>query len=87
MQAHRESVCFFTASGGEHKPHDHDQFRFRRAAFHSQLKSKVVNLIAKAAAMRINLNNDGAPNGPQTDMRFPLILMIPQRYRNHDLKC
>jgi hypothetical protein len=35
--------------------------RFCRAAFHSQLKSKVGNVLAKATALRINLNIDGAP--------------------------
>ena len=37
------------------------EFPFRRAAFHSQLKSKVGNILAKATALRINLNLDGAP--------------------------
>ena len=36
-------------------------FHFRRVAFSSQLKSKVGNILAKAAALRINLNIDGAP--------------------------
>ena len=41
--------------------HNQDQFRFRRAAFYSQLKSKVGNILAKATALPINLNTDGAP--------------------------
>ncbi len=36
-------------------------FHFRRAAFSSQLKSKVGNILVKAAALRIVLNIDGAP--------------------------
>jgi hypothetical protein len=35
-------------------------FQFRRTAFSSQLKSKVVITLAKAAALRVNLNLDGA---------------------------
>jgi hypothetical protein len=37
------------------------QFHYRRAAFSSQLKSKVGNIIATAAALRITLNIDDAP--------------------------
>ncbi len=33
----------------------------RRAAFSSQLKSKIGNILAKAAALRITLKIDGAP--------------------------
>ncbi len=36
-------------------------FHFHRAAFFSNLKSKNGNLLAKAAAFRINLNLDGTP--------------------------
>jgi hypothetical protein len=35
--------------------------RFRRAAFYSQLKSKVGSIRAKATVLRINLDIDGAP--------------------------
>jgi hypothetical protein len=52
---------FFAASGVGHAKHIQDQFRFRRAAFYSKLKSKVGNILAKATALRINLNIDGAP--------------------------
>ena len=37
------------------------QFHFRHAAFSSQLKPKVGNILDKAAALRITLNIDGAP--------------------------
>jgi len=37
-----------------------DQFRVRRTAFYAQLKSKVGNILAKATALRINRNIDGA---------------------------
>jgi hypothetical protein len=36
-------------------------FHFRRAAFSVQLKARVGNILAKAAALRVNLNLDGAP--------------------------
>jgi hypothetical protein len=61
LQAHRETDRFFAASGVQSAQFDRDQFHFRRAAFSSQLKSKVGLPLAKAAAFRINLNLDGAP--------------------------
>jgi hypothetical protein len=36
-------------------------FYFRRAAFSTQLKAKVGSTLAKAAALRVKLNIDGAP--------------------------
>jgi hypothetical protein len=42
LQTHRKR--FFAASGVEHAQHNHDQFRLRRTAFYSQLKSKVDNM-------------------------------------------
>jgi hypothetical protein len=63
FQAHRETwlccVCstpeaaksgFFAASGVEQAQHNQDWFRFRSAAFYSQLKSKVVNILVKATS-------------------------------------
>ncbi len=41
--------------------HDRGQFHYRRAAFSSQLKSKVGSTLAKAAALRVNLNLDVSP--------------------------
>jgi hypothetical protein len=50
----------FFAASGVHLAQSH-QFHYRRAVFYSQLKSKVGNNLAKAAALRIHLNVDGAP--------------------------
>jgi hypothetical protein len=61
LQAHRDTDRFFAASGVQLAQHDRGQFHYRRAAFSSQLKSKVGNILAKAAALRITLNIDGAP--------------------------
>jgi hypothetical protein len=64
LQAHRETDRFFAASGVQlAQTHPGDQFTFRRAAFASILKleSRVGNILANAAALRINLNLDGAP--------------------------
>jgi hypothetical protein len=64
LQAHRETDRFFAASGvqlAQSNLFNQTQFHYRRAAFSSQLKSKVGNILAKAAALRINLNIDGAP--------------------------
>ena len=61
LQAHRETDRFFAASGVQPAQTDRGMFHFRRAAFSSGLKSKVGLVLAKAAALRINLNLDGAP--------------------------
>jgi hypothetical protein len=61
LQAHRETDRCFAASGVQLVQHDRGHFHYRRAAFSSQLKSKVGNILAKAAALRITLNIDGAP--------------------------
>jgi hypothetical protein len=65
LQAHRETDRFFAASGVQLAQTDRGQFHFRRAAFSSQLKSRVGLALAKAAALRITLNLDGAPITPQ----------------------
>jgi hypothetical protein len=51
---------FFTVSGVQLAQSNCVQFHFRRAAFSSQLKSKCGNILAKAAALRIIWNIDGA---------------------------
>jgi hypothetical protein len=56
LQAHRQTDSFFAASGVQLAQTNH--FHYRRAAFSSQLKSKVGHILAKAAALRINLNID-----------------------------
>ncbi len=61
LQAHRETDRFFAASGVQLAQTDRGQLHFRRAAFCSQLKSRVGLALAKAAALRITLNLDGAP--------------------------
>jgi hypothetical protein len=60
LQAHRETDRFFAASGVQLAQTQRDMFHFRRAAFSSMLKSRVSSILAKAAALRINLNLDGA---------------------------
>ena len=57
LQAHRESESYFAFIGTRAQP-DQDQFRFRRAAFYSSLKSKVGLIAFKAAALRVNMNTD-----------------------------
>jgi hypothetical protein len=61
LQAHRETDRFFAASGVQFPQSTSGQFHFRRAVFVQQLKSRVDLALAKAAALRINLNLDGAP--------------------------
>jgi hypothetical protein len=62
LQTHRETDRFFEASGVQSAPSTSGGFfHFRRAAFLSGLKSKVGLTLAKASALRIVLNLDGAP--------------------------
>ena len=61
LQAHRETDRFFAPSGVQLPQTDRDMFHFLRAAFCQQLKSKVGLALAKAAALRVVLNLDGAP--------------------------
>ena len=60
FQTHRETDRFFATSGVLSAQSDRGFFHYRRAAFSSMLKSRVGNILAKAAALRINLNLDGA---------------------------
>ena len=60
LQAHRENR-FFAASGVQSAQFDRGFFHFRRATYSAQLKSKCGNILAKAAALCINLNLDGTP--------------------------
>ncbi len=62
LQVHRETDRFFPASGVQLAPTNPScQFHFHRATFASILKSRVGNILSKAAPLRINLNLDGAP--------------------------
>ena len=61
LQAHRETDRFFAASGVQLAQTQRGMFHYRRAAFSAHLKAKVDSTLAKAAALRINLNIDGTP--------------------------
>jgi hypothetical protein len=52
-------TAFFAASGVQLAQSCRGQFHSRHAAFSSQLKSKVGNILTKDAALRITLNIDG----------------------------
>jgi hypothetical protein len=54
-------LCLLEVSGVQLVQSDRGQFHYRRPAFSSQFKSKVGNILAKAEALRITLNIDGAP--------------------------
>ena len=57
LQTHRETDRFFAASGVQSAQSNNSGFfHFRRAAFSGLLKSRVGNIIAKASALRVNLN-------------------------------
>ena len=62
LQDHRETDRFFAASGVHPEQHTSGGlFHFKHTVFLSQLKAKVGNTLAKAAALCVNLNIDGAP--------------------------
>ena len=63
LHAHRETDRFFAVSGVQSAQSNlgSSYFHFRRAAFSCLLKSKCGNILAKASALRVNLNLDGAP--------------------------
>ena len=62
LQAHRETDRFFAPSGVQlAQSTSGGFFHFRRATLSAQLKSKCGLLLAKATALRINLNLDGTP--------------------------
>ena len=53
---------YFEAQGRQLAQNNHlDTFHYKRAAFYNGLKSKVGLVLAKAAALRINLNLDCIP--------------------------
>ena len=54
-------TVFFTTSGVLSTQSDRGFFHYHHTAFSSILKSRVGNILAKAAALRINLNLDGPP--------------------------
>ena len=61
LQAHRETDHFFAASGVQLAQPNRGFFHYRRAAFSSMFKSRVGNILAKAAVLRVTLNLDGVP--------------------------
>ena len=61
LQSHRETDRFFAAPGVQPVQSNHGTFHYKHTAFLRQLKSKIGSSLAKAAAMRVNLNIDGTP--------------------------
>jgi hypothetical protein len=59
LQTHRETDRFFAVSGVLSAQSDRGFFHYHRAVFSSMFKSRVGNILVKAAALRINLNIDG----------------------------
>ena len=61
LQTHRETDRFFSSSGVHLPEPNSGLFHFLRVTFSSEVKAKVGSTLAKAAALRINLNIDGDP--------------------------
>ena len=66
LQAHRETDRFFAASGVQLAQSTSGLFHFCLTTFSSQIKAKVSSTLVKAAALRVNLNIDGAPIASRT---------------------
>jgi hypothetical protein len=60
LQAHRETDRFAASGVQFAQTNPGGQFHFHRASFLHQIKSTVGLALGKAAALRINLNLDGA---------------------------
>ncbi len=61
LQDHRETDRFFSSSGVLSAQSDRGFFHYHHTAFSSMIKSRVGNILDKAAVLRINLNLDGSP--------------------------
>ena len=61
LHAHRETTRFFEILDDEHAQPHTSRFTHRRAAFFNTLTSKTGLMVARAAALRININTDGRP--------------------------
>ena len=61
LHAHRETTRFFDILDEEHAQPHASRFTYRRAAFFNTLKSKTGLMVARAAALRTNINIDGRP--------------------------
>jgi hypothetical protein len=67
LQVHRETDRFFASSGVQFDQSTSGQFRYRRAALSSQIKSsKVGNILTKSAALSITFNIDGTPKASKS---------------------
>ena len=61
LHAHRETTRFFEIFDDVHAQPHTSRFTYRRAAFFNTLKSKTGLMVARAAALRTNINIDGRP--------------------------
>ena len=61
LHAHREMTRFFEIFDDGHAQPYTPRFTYRRAAFFNTLKSKTGLMVARAAALRTNINIDGRP--------------------------
>ena len=61
LHAHRETMRFFEIFEDVHAQPHTSRFTYRRAAFFNTLKSKIGLMVARAAALRTNINIDGRP--------------------------
>ena len=57
LQTHREPDRFFATSGVQFAHSTSGLFHFRHTTVSSQLKARVDNVLAKAAALRVNLKS------------------------------
>ena len=58
-------------------PNHTSRFTYRRAAFFNTLKSKTGLMVARAAALRVNINTDGRPLPTKKRWRLSRKLCAP----------
>jgi hypothetical protein len=76
-----EAERFVAASGVQLAQSDRGQFHYKRAAFSSQLKSKVDSILTKSVSLRITLNIDGAP----IDSKSPPLVFSLSSHRHFNM--
>ena len=93
MLEHRETTRFFEIFDDVHAQPHTSRFTYRRAAFFNTLKSKIGLMVARAAALRTNINIDDRPlptkkrrrTSSKHCARGPTSFMLVREVTNHKL--
>ena len=77
MRAPSSGNRFFATSGVDPAQHNKDQCLFHQAAFYSELKCKVGNIVDTDTALCTNLDIDGVPIVSHAHVPRPLTNLSP----------